>query len=302
MAMEYRQLGTDGPEVPVIGLGAWPLGGGMGKMDEQTAIDVARCAIDEGVTLIDTAQSYHASEERLGMALKDGYRDRCFLATKVSTDYSPEGIRKAMDASLRQLDVEYVDLYQIHGWNALYPVELSMEAMAELQEEGLTRFIGVSNFNADQMKRASTVTTFHSNQPAYNMFRRDIEAVDIPYCEEHGIGILAHSPLGKGLLTGRYQPGHEFPDDDERKGRFEDETSAAQFALADRLAAVAADKGINLVQLALAWILRQEAVTCVLVGAKSPDQIRDHLGAGAVEFTADELAAIDAILAEAPQS
>ena len=298
--MDYRQLGTDGPEVPIIGLGAWPLGGGMGDMDEQTAIDIVRFAIDEGVTLIDTAQAYRTSEERVGKALKDGYRDRCFLATKVSHDYSPEAIRKAIDESLRKLDVEYVDLYQIHGWNAQYPVELSMEAMAQLQEEGVVRFIGVSNFNADQMRRARKITDFNSTQPAYNMFRRNIEAADIPYCEENGIGILAHSPLGKGLLSGRYRPGHEFPDGDERKDRFHGDTFAAQIAIADRLGEVAAEKDISMVQLAIAWILRQEAVTCVLVGAKSPEQIRDHLPAIAVEFTENELTRIDAILEEAP--
>ncbi len=298
--MEYRQLGTDGPEVPVIGLGAWPLGGGMGDMDEQTAIDVVRTAIDEGVTLVDTAQAYRVSEERVGKALKDGYRDRCFLATKVSHDYSPEAIRKSIDESLCKLDVEYVDLYQIHSWNAKYPVEASMEAMAELQEEGKVRFIGVSNFNADQMQRASAIATFSSNQPAYNMLNRKIEEADIPYCEEHGIGILAHSPLGKGLLSGRYRPGHEFPEDDERRDRFTGDTFAAQIAVADRLAEVAQDKDINMVQLAISWILRQETVTCVLVGAKNTEQVRDHLGAITVELTEDELDSIDAILEEAP--
>ena len=300
-AMEYRQLGTDGPEVPAIGLGAWPLGGGMGEMDEQTAIDLVRFAIDEGVTLIDTAQAYYLSEERVGRALKDGYRDRCFLATKVSTDYSPQAIRKAIEESLRKLDVDYVDLYQIHSWNAQYPIELSIEAMAELQEEGKTRFLGVSNFNAEQMRRARKVTTFNSNQPGYNLFNRKIEVADIPYCEEQGIGILAHSPLAKGLLSGHYRPGHKFPEDDERSERFQGETFAAQIAIADRLGEVARDKGINMVQLAIAWILRQDAVTCVLVGAKTPEQIRDHLGAIAVELTEEDLTRIEAILGEAPK-
>ena len=299
--MDYRQLGTDGPEVPVIGLGAWPLGGGMGEMDERTAIDIVRFAIDEGVTLVDTAQAYYLSEERVGRALKDGYRDRCFLATKVSTDYSPRAIRKAIEESLRKLDVEYVDLYQIHSWNAQYPIDLSIEAMAELQEEGKTRFIGVSNFSADQMRRARKVATFNSNQPGYNLFNRKIEVADIPYCEEEGIGILAHSPLAKGLLSGRYRPGHKFPEDDERSGRFQGETFAAQIAIADRIGEVARDKGINMVQLAIAWILRQDAVTCVLVGAKTPEQIRDHLGAITVELTEEDLTRIEAILGEAPK-
>lgn len=302
--MDYRQLGKDGPEVPVLGLGAWPLGGGMGHVDEATAISTIHAAIDNGITLIDTAQAYRTSEATIGKALKGGYRDRCLLATKVSGDYSPEGIRSAMENSLRALDVDYVDLYQIHSWAPWYPLEGSMETMARLQAEGKTRYIGVSNFNAEQMAQALKTARFHSNQRRYNMFDRDIEAEDIPFCEQEGIGILAHSPLAKGLLTGKYTMGHKFSPNDERSGfeRFQDETFAAYLAAADQLKELAAAKELTLVQLAIAWLLRQPAVTCVLVGAKSPSQVEDHLGAVGVTFGDDELERIDEILGAAPRS
>ena len=301
--MEHRQLGKDGPQIPVLGLGAWPLGGGMGHVDEALAISTIHAAIDNGITLVDTAQAYRTSESTLGRALKNGYRERCFLSTKVSGDYSRQGIRTAIENSLRDLDVDYVDLYQIHGWNPEYPVAESMEEMARLQEAGKARFIGVSNYNAEQMQRALQTARFHSNQPRYNMLDRGIEAEDIPFCVEHGIGILAHSPLAKGLLTGKYTPDHQFPDDDERSRfpRFQGETFARYLSVADQLEAVAREKGLSLVQLAIAWILRLPAITCVLVGAKNPAQVKEHLGAVGVTFTREDLARIDAILAGAPR-
>ena len=247
--MQLRQLGKHGPEVSAIGLGAWPIGGGLGHVDEGKGIAIVRAAIDKGITLVDTAQGYRTSEETLGKALKDGYRERCFLATKVSGNYSRRGIEQAIEDSLRKLDVDYVDLYQIHGWNPEYPIEEGMAAMARLREEGKARFIGVSNFNAAQMEQAYTTSPFQSNQPRYHMLDRGIEPEDIPCCEQMGIGILAHSTLGKGLLTGRYRAGHRFPDDDERSEfpRFQGETFAGYCAVAEKLGEVAGDKGLSLV-------------------------------------------------------
>lgn len=300
--MKTRQLGKDGPDVSVIGLGAWPIGGGMGDVDEQVAIDTVRSAIDSGITLLDTAQAYRKSESTLGRALKDGYRERCFLATKVSREYSPEAIRSAMENSLQALGVDHVDLYQVHSWRPQWPIEATMETMAKLQEEGKTRFIGVSNFNAEQMETAYGIAPFHSSQPRYNMVDRQIEAEDLPYCERKGIGNLAHSPLGKGLLTGKYSAGHSFPADDERSGmaRFEGETFAQYCALTGRLKIVAADLGLTMVQLAIAWCLRQAAVTTVLVGAKTPSQAADYLPAAEAELDPETLDRIENILADSP--
>jgi aryl-alcohol dehydrogenase-like predicted oxidoreductase len=301
--MEHRQLGTGGPNVPVIGLGAWPIGGGMGVVDERNAIDTIHASIDHGITLIDTAQYYRTSEAIIGRALQNGWRDRCFIATKVSGKYSRADIRTAIENSLRALNVDAVDLYQIHSWKPQYPIEESMDEMAKLQQEGKARFLGVSNFNAEQMRRALQTAPFHSSQPRYNLFDREIEADDIPFCEREGIGILAHSPLAKGLLGGKYTPDTTFPPEDERSAfpRFQGETFAQYLRVAERLKQVAADKGLTLVQLAIAWQLRLPAITCVLVGAKSPQQVADYTGAVGVTFTPEELARIETILQDAPQ-
>jgi len=275
----------------------------MGAVEEQVGIATVRTAIDAGLTLIDTAQAYRTSESVIGRALKDGYRERCFLATKASHDYTRQGIMAAMENSLRNLGVDYVDLYQIHGWNPRYPIEESMETMARLQEAGKTRYIGVSNFNAGQMEQAIAVTGFHSNQLLYNLFDRQIEAQDIPFCERHGIGILSHSSLAKGLLTGHYAPGHKFAADDERSKfpRFQGEVFSHYQALAGRLEQIARGKGLSLIQLAIAWLLRASTVSCVLVGARNPAQVAEYGGALGVTFSADELARIDEVLAEVPR-
>lgn len=235
--------------------------------------------------------------------MKDGYRERCFLATKVSRDYSPEGVRSAMDDSLLALGVDHVDLYQIHGWqNDQFPIEATMETMARLQEAGKTRFIGVSNFNADQMELAYGFAPFHSSQPRYNMVDRKIEAEDLPYCEEKGIGNLAHSPLGKGLLTGKYSAGHVFPEGDERSARprFHGELFKQYCDLTGRLSEVAADLGLSMVQLAIAWFLRQQAVSTVLVGAKTPEQATDYLPAAEANLDHSTLERIETILEDTP--
>jgi aryl-alcohol dehydrogenase-like predicted oxidoreductase len=300
--MEYRQLGTGGPKIPVIGLGAWPIGGGMGIVDERNAIDTIHASIDQGITLIDTAQYYRTSEAIIGRALENGWRDRCFIATKVSGKYSRADIRTAIENSLRALKVDVIDLYQIHSWNPQYPVEASLDEMDKLRQEGKVRFLGVSNYNAEQMRRALQTARFESSQPRYNLFDREIEAEDIPFCEREGIGILAHSPLAKGLLGGKYTPDTTFPPEDERSTfpRFQGQTFARFLGVADRLKQVAADKGLTLVQLAIAWQLRLPAITCVLVGAKSAQQVAEYTGAVGVSFTAEELARIETILQDTP--
>jgi len=301
--MRTRQLGQGGDAVSVVGLGAWPIGGGMGVIDESVSIATVRSSIDSGITLLDTAQAYRTSESTLGKALSDGYREKCFLATKVSRDYSAAGVRSAMEDSLTALGVDYVDLYQVHSWrNDQYPIEATMEEMARLQEEGKTRYIGVSNFNAEQMAHAYGIAPFHSSQPRYNMVDRRIEAEDLPYCDQKGIGNLAHSPLGKGLLTGRYQAGHVFAEDDERSNmpRFQGDLFTQYCSVTERLSEVAADLGLTMVQLAIAWCLRQSAVSSVLVGAKTPEQAADYLPAAEADLDEAALDRIADILVDAP--
>ena len=297
--MEKRQLGKDGPMVPVLGFGAWPIGGGMGNVDEKNAIATIHAAIDNGITLIDTAQSYRISQEIIGKALK-GRRDDVFLATKASFDYSRQGILDAMEDSLSKLQVDHVDLYQIHGWDPQYPIVESKETMEELRRSGVTRYIGVSNFSVDQMEEAAKTAPFHSLQPRYNMFDREIEEKVLPFCERSGIGILAHSPLAKGLLTGKYTPDYRFPADDERANRpnFKGEQFKRILAKGERLKAVGQARNLTLVQLAIGWQLRLSGVTCVLVGAKNPSQVEEHVGAVGWKLTNEELKKIEEILEE----
>ena len=297
--MEKRQLGKDGDHVSVIGFGAWPIGGAMGAVDEGAAIATVHAVLDHGITLIDTAQSYRTSEQIIGKALKDGRRAQVFLATKVSRDYSPDGIRRAMENSLRALQTDHVDLYQIHGWNPQYPVDESMEMMEKLRQEGKTRYIGVSNYNVEQMELAAQTAPFHSLQPRYNLLDREIEAEILPHCEAHGIGILPHSPLAKGLLTGKYAPGHQFPADDERSGmaRFQGEEFRQNLVIAEKLQAIAQERNLTLIQLAIGWQLRLSGITCVLVGAKTPEQVAEHVGGQGWQLTDAELQAIETVLA-----
>ncbi len=298
--MEKRQLGQGGDFVSVIGFGAWPIGGGMGTVGEQTAISTVRAAIDHGITLIDTAQAYRVSETVIGKALKGGWRERAFLATKVSGHYSRQAIRDAIETSLRELQTEHVDLYQIHWWNPQYPIDESMETMERLRQEGKIRYIGVSNFNVDQMKAAAQTAPFHSLQPRYNLLDREIEPEIIPHCEAQGIGILAHSPLAKGLLTGKYTPDYQFPKEDERSQspRFQGEAFRRYLAKAEKLKAIAQRRNLTLIQLAIGWLLRLSAVTCVLVGAKNPAQVAEHVGGQGWKLTDAELKEIESVLAE----
>jgi aryl-alcohol dehydrogenase-like predicted oxidoreductase len=302
--MQTRQLGKSGPRVSALGFGAWPIGGGMGAVDEAAAIATVRAAIDHGLSLLDTAQAYRGSEALIGRALRDGYRARCFLASKASGDYSPAAIARACEASLRALGVDCIDLYQLHSWRADQPVEDSLAAMLALRDAGKIRFIGVSNYTMPQLERALKVAPIHAVQNRHNAFDREAEAAVLPFCGRAGVGFLSHSPLAKGLLAGGYTAATTFPPDDERSTfrRFKGEEFAAYLAVVEELKAVARDKGVTLVQLALAWLLRLPAVTCVLVGAKSPAQIAGRAAAARVVFSAAERARIETILAGAPRT
>lgn len=275
----------------------------MGGVDERVAIATVHAALDCGITLIDTAQGYRSSEAVLGKALSGGRRQRCFLATKASFDYTPAGIASALEASLSALRTDRVDLYQIHTYKPEFPIADAMETLVRLREQGKIRFIGVSNYKTPQMREALRHAPVAANQVRYHLFDRDVEAEDLPFCQSNGVSVLVHSPLAKGLLTGRYTPGHRFADDDERSRfpRFQGELFARYLASASRAAEVAAGRGLSLVQLAIAWCLVPAAVSCVLVGARSPAQVREHVGAAEARLTADDLAALERISREAPQ-
>jgi aryl-alcohol dehydrogenase-like predicted oxidoreductase len=222
------------------------------------------------------------------------------VSSSVAGDYSRKSIFAAIENSLRALQTDHIDLYQIHHWDNKVPMDQSMQAMSDLQAQGKVRYIGVSNFSTAQMEEALRTTQFQANQVGYNLFARYIEQEVVPFCERNGIGILAYSPLAKGLLTGKYTVDTKFPPDDERS-RFPDyqgQAFAQYLKTADRLNEIAHDKGITLIQFSIAWLLRLPAITCVLIGAKTPQQVIDFLGAVGVKFTDDELAHIDTILSE----
>jgi aryl-alcohol dehydrogenase-like predicted oxidoreductase len=299
--MQHRQLGQEGPLVPVIGFGAWPIGGGMGTVDERQAIRTLHHALDQGVTLIDTAEAYRSSEELIGRALAtwSGSRDNVFLATKVrSEDLSSAHVAEAVERSLRLLGVETIDLLQAHGWDAHHPIEETMDAFDRLQRAGKVRFIGVSNFNVSQMQAAWTRLRFQSLQPPYNLFDRDIEAEILPHCERQGIGVLAHSPLAKGLLTGQYRAGHVFASDDERSTmrRFQGDDFRHVTARAETLNVWAQARGHSLVELAIAWVLAHPAVTVCLCGAKSPEQVDDHIRAASWQLNDEDRRDVERLL------
>lgn len=274
----------------------------MGPVDESVAIATVRHAIDSGITLVDTAQGYFDSEAIVGKALRDGYRRRCFLTTKVTGDYTPEGITRAAEASLRNLGTDTIDLYLIHKWDPAVPVADSMAALVRLQEQGKVREIGVSNFTDVQMARALAAAPFAANQYGYSLFDREIEEDVLPFCEERGIGVVAHSCLGKGILAGRHRMGHRFGADDERSRmpQFQGEILSGYLRTAARLQDIATDLGLDLIRLSLAWLLRHSAVSTVLVGAKSPEQVDAFLKAESVRLPEDAVARIETIVADAP--
>jgi aryl-alcohol dehydrogenase-like predicted oxidoreductase len=300
--MERRALGRDGPQVTVIGFGAWPIGGGMGAVDEQQAVRTLHHALDAGITLIDTAEAYRTSEQLIGRALRawPGRREEVFLATKVrGSDLSRAHVMEACEQSLRHLQVDYVDLLQAHSWDAGHPIEETMRAFDDLVQQGKVRWVGVSNFNVEQMEAAWRVRPFQSLQPRYNLLDRQVEAEILPYCREKGIGVLAHSPLAKGLLTGKYRPDHVFPPDDERSRmpRFQGEEFRRHLAAAGRLEAWARERGHSLVELAIAWVLSHPAITVCLCGAKSPEQVDEHVRAAAWRLAPHERDEVERVLA-----
>jgi aryl-alcohol dehydrogenase-like predicted oxidoreductase len=301
LSMPHRQLGRDGSSVPVIGFGAWPIGGGMGTVDDRHAIRTLHHAFEQGVTLVDTAEAYRTSEELVGRALAtwSGPRDRVFVATKVrGDDLSAAHIAEAAEHSLRRLGVETIDLLQAHSWDAHHPIDETMQAFERLVSSGKVRYVGVSNFDVPQMEAAWRARSFQSLQPRYNLLDREIEAAILPYCQQRDIGVLAHSPLAKGLVTGRYEPGHVFAADDERAqmARFQGDEFSRLLARMSPLGRWAQERGHTLLELAIAWVLSHPAVTVCLCGAKSPEQVDDHVRAASWHLSTEDRREIDRLL------
>ncbi len=309
--MEYRQLGDSDLTVSEIALGSW-LTYGAGVEKERAEACLSR-AFEVGINFIDTANVYGrgAAESFLGEALRGKERSSYVLATKLYFPMSSEDrglsapqIRKQIDASLGRLGTDYVDLYQCHRYDEQTPLEETMEALTEVVRQGKARYIGFSEWSAEQIEAAlglAGVEKFVSSQPQYSMLRRAPEGEVIPLCRENGIGHIVWSPLAQGVLTGKYRPGEQPGEDtraaSEAMGGFMGGLSGDQVLTAvERLGPIADAEGLSMAQLALAWVLREPGVTSAIIGASRPEQIDDNVGASGVRLSEETLAAIDRAL------
>ncbi len=316
--MRYRRIGSSDLEVSEIGLGSWlTYGGGVADEQAKACVDAA---FDAGINFIDTANVYAtgAAEEFLGDVLHHRPRDSYVLATKLYFPMDDTGenqglsrhqVYKQIDDSLRRLRTEFVDLYQCHRYDAETPLGETMEALTEVVRAGKARYIGFSEWTAEQIRASLDVSAeegleqFVSSQPQYSMLWRAPEREVIPLCKENGISQVVWSPLAQGALTGKYAPGAPPPEGSraasERMGRmmggWRDDDVLARV---QRLVPVAERLGITMAQLALAWVLREGNVASAIVGASRPEQVRDNAAASGIELDAETLTEIDAILAE----
>jgi aryl-alcohol dehydrogenase-like predicted oxidoreductase len=310
--MEYTRLGERGPRVSRIAFGNWSAGGDWGRVDRDAAIGATREALDLGVTVFDTARAYGfgAAERLLGEALAPeirSARESIVIATKgglrnddglTVRDSSPTALRHDLESSLRDLGTDYVDLYQIHWPDPATPIETTAEALADFVAEGLVRHVGVSNYDTRQMAAFMEVRPIDTLQPPYHLFRRDIEGSILPFAREHGIGVLVYGPLGHGLLTGRMTGETTFAADDWRSNSdmFMGEAFRRNLAIVRDLTEFAARRGATVAQLAIAWTLANPAVDVAIVGARSPEQIRQTAPGASLRLSPDDLAEIESML------
>jgi aryl-alcohol dehydrogenase-like predicted oxidoreductase len=301
--MRTRTLGSGGPEISVVGYGAWQAGGASwgGRSPDDEVIAAMRAAIDSGQTWIDTAEVYGKgrSEELVGRAIA-GRRDDALLFTKVAPDDEGSGIRPdeihgAIRASLRRLGTDRVDLYQVHWPDAGVPIEETWGAMAQVVADGLAVRIGVSNFDRVLVERCREIHPVASVQNELSLLRLDDVAELLPWLAAEGIGYLAYSPIASGLLTGRYAADATFPENDWRHDEFTSERLADAVPRVERLAGIADRLGATTAQLAIAWVVHQPGVTAAICGTLSAENARANSAAGAIELDEATLAEIDAL-------
>jgi 1-deoxyxylulose-5-phosphate synthase len=311
--MRYRRLGSSDLEVSEISLGSWLTFGG-GVSNAQAEACVAK-AFEVGINFIDTANVYSSggAEEFLGEVLAERPRDSYVLATKLyfplngDRGLSREQVFKQIDASLARLRTDYVDLYQCHRYDRETPLEETMEALTEVVRQGKARYIGFSEWTADQIRAALAlvprVEKFVSSQPQYSLLYRVPEREVIPLCKENGISQIVWSPLAQGTLTGKYKPGEE-PAAGTRAASQQMGWSMDRFRDDDvlravqRLSPIAEGLGITMAQLALAWVLREENVASAIVGASRPSQVEENAAASGIELDEATLKAIDDAVAD----
>ena len=308
--MEYRQLGDSGLTVSVVGLGCNNFGG---RIDADQTAAVVTAAVDAGITLFDTADVYGGqpglSETLLGQALGKR-RDDVVIATKFGGDMRGDNgpdwgvrgsrryIRKAVEASLRRLGTDWIDLYQLHVPDPVTPIEETLSALSELVAEGKVRYIGSSQFagwqvvDADWTAKTAGLEHFISAQNRYSLLEREVEDDLIPACEHLGIGVLPFFPLASGLLTGKYKRDQGAPDGT-RLANMPDRLAAADFDKIEALETFAAERDLTLLDVAIGGLAAQPAVGSVIAGATRPEQIEENVAAGLWEPTPEDLAALD---------
>jgi len=320
--MEFRYLGNSGLKISEITYGNWLTHGS--QVENDVATQCVRAALDAGITTFDTADTYAntAAETVLGEALKGERRQSLEIFTKVYWPTGPKGhndtglsrkhIMESIDGSLERLQTDYVDLYQAHRYDHETPLEETMQAFADVVRQGKALYIGVSEWNAEQIRAGAALAKelgfqLISNQPQYSMLWRVIEGEVVPASKQLGLSQIVWSPIAQGVLTGKYKPGQPLPEGsratDEKGGadmikRFmRDEVLEA----VQRLQPVADEAGLTLAQLAIAWTLQNENVASAIVGASRPEQVTDNVKAAGVTLDADALAAIDAALGDIPE-
>mgnify|MGYP001042139628 CR=1 FL=1 len=317
--VNYRYLGNSGLKVSEITYGNWVTH--ASQVGDEAAVATVHAALDAGITTFDTADTYAntAAEVVLGKALAGQRRESLEIFTKVYWPIGPQGpndgglsrkhIFEGIDGSLRRLGVEYVDLYQAHRFDYETPLEETFLAFADIVRQGKALYIGVSEWTAEQLRAGAALAKelrvpFVSNQPQYSMLWRVIEEKVVPASEELGLSQIVWSPMAQGVLSGKYLPGQPVPDG----SRATDEHGGARFierflrddvlTAVQRLEPIAAEAGLTMPQLAIAWVLQNPNVASALVGASRPEQIASNVRASGVKLDADTMAAIDAALGD----
>jgi aryl-alcohol dehydrogenase-like predicted oxidoreductase len=313
--LRTASFGTTGMQITRIGFGAWAIGGGgwefgWGPQQDADSVKAIEHALDLGVNWIDTAAAYGFghSEEVVGRALAAvGAEHRPYVFTKCSLLEGPDrrvvhslkrdSVLREAEASVKRLGGEPIDLYQIHWPNPLADIEEGWSALAELKEQGLVRHIGVSNFNADQLNRIRSIAPVETLQPPYSLVERSVEQEILPYAEAAGMGVIVYSPMGSGLLTGAMTRERiaGLAEDDWRKHdeRFNEPELSRHLALVGRLESVAARHGTGPGAVAVAWTLRNPAVTAAIVGFRRADQVDPLIAAAGLELTPADIAEIN---------
>jgi aryl-alcohol dehydrogenase-like predicted oxidoreductase len=318
--MKTQRLGNSDLSLTPIGFGAWAIGGsgwefGWGDQDDKASIAAIHRALELGVNWIDTAAVYGMghSEEVVATALKTWSGSRPYVFTKCGLRWDKQGyvhnnlqaksIRRECEDSLRRLNVDVIDLYQIH-WPTS-DLEEGWSEMAQLQEEGKVRWIGVSNFDTDQLRRAEKIASVTSLQPPYSLIRREIESEILPYCYSNGIGVIVYSPMASGLLTGAMtrERAAKLPAADwrSRNPEFSEPKLSQNLALVERLREVGEKYHRPPGHVAVAWVLRNPAVTAAIVGARNAEQVERNVGAVELELSDEEVAEIEGRKVQEPK-